>query len=266
MEDADSNLSRIQELMICSESAALSRLSSTEKRYFRPWFRLFRLLYLDKSFSMEAVIQKTSRKDQEIASKSVLHLAHTAAGISKQKAETVKIKIGETGKFVTVPTKALSLLFYILNNMAEGRSVSLVPSDSEITTQQAADMLNVSRPHVVKLLEDGIIPYKKVGSHRRILIEHLIEYHRKQKEQRDASLKFRVEQGQDLNLSHEPVQKKMIKPIVYHGFEEKEQLEKDLFAAMPMEKRNKLAVELMSIFHTADTKKKRPSKKASSDR
>lgn len=152
---------------------------------------------------MEAVIQKTSRKEQEIASKSILHLVNTAAAISRQKAEGVKIKIQETGEFVTVPTKALDLLFYILNNMAEGKSISLVPSDSEITTQQAADMLNVSRPHIVKLLEDGIIPHKKVGSHRRILLEDLIEYDRKQKEQREASLKFLAEQAQDLKLGYE---------------------------------------------------------------
>lgn len=153
--------------------------------------------------NMEAVIQKTSRKEQEIASKSIFHLVNTAAAISRQKAEGVKIKIQETGEFVTVPTKALDLLFYILNNMAEGKSISLVPSDSEITTQQAADMLNVSRPHIVKLLEDGIIPHKKVGSHRRILLEDLIEYDRKLKEQRDASLKFLAEQAQDLKLGYE---------------------------------------------------------------
>lgn len=152
---------------------------------------------------MEAVIKKTSRKEQEIASKSVFQLVKTAAAISRQKADGVKIKIQETGDFVTVPTKALDLLFYILNNMAEGKSISLVPSDSEISTQQAADMLNVSRPHLVKLLEEGVIPYKKVGSHRRILLEDLIEYDRKLKEQRNASLKKLAEQAQDLRLGYE---------------------------------------------------------------
>ncbi|MEO5601733.1 MAG: excisionase family DNA-binding protein [Cyclobacteriaceae bacterium] len=213
---------------------------------------------------MEAVIQKTSRKEQEIASKSIFDLVNTVAAISRQKADGVKIKIQETGKFVTVPTKALDLLFYILNNMAEGKSISLVPSDSEITTQQAADMLNVSRPHIVKLLEDGIIPHKKVGSHRRILLEDVIEYDRKQK---DASLKFLAEQAQDLKLGYEPVEKKMIKPILYHSFEEKEQIERDLLATMPEEKRKALAVELMSIFHRpAEPTKRKRSKKPSNKR
>lgn len=64
-------------------------------------------------------------------------------------------------------------------------------------------MLNVSRPHLVKLLEEGVIPYKKVGSHRRILLEDLIEYDRKLKEQRNASLKKLAEQAQDLRLGYE---------------------------------------------------------------
>jgi len=152
---------------------------------------------------MDAVIRKTSRKEQELASKSIFHLVKAAAAISKRKAEGVKIKIQETGEFVTVPTKALDLLFYILNNMAEGRSISLVPSDSEISTQQAADMLNVSRPHIVKLLEEGTIPHKKVGSHRRILLEDIVEYDKRLKEEREASLKYLAEQAQNLGLGYE---------------------------------------------------------------
>ena len=152
---------------------------------------------------MEAVIKRTSRRDQEIASKSVSSLVHTAAAISRQKLDSVKIKIQETGEFITIPKKAVDLLFNIINSMAEGKSISIVPSDSEITTQQAADMLNMSRPHIVKLLEDGVIPFKKVGSHRRILLEDLIEYDRKLKEQRNASLKNLAEQAQDLGLGYE---------------------------------------------------------------
>ncbi len=152
---------------------------------------------------MEAVIKRTSRREQEIASKSVSSLVHTAAAISRQKLDSVKIKIQETGEFITIPKKAVDLLFNIINSMAEGKSISIVPSDSEITTQQAADMLNMSRPHIVKLLEDGVIPFKKVGSHRRILLEDLIEYDRKLKEQRNASLKNLAEQAQDLGLGYE---------------------------------------------------------------
>lgn len=116
----------------------------------------------------------------------------------------------------------------------------------------------------MKLLEDGVIPHKKVGSHRRILLEDLIEYDRKLKEQRDTSLKNLAGQAQDLKLGYESHEKKMIKPIIYHSFEEKEQIEKDLLATMPEEKRKAMAVSLMSIFHTpAGGRRKKSSGKSS---
>jgi excisionase family DNA binding protein len=152
---------------------------------------------------MEAVIKRTSRKEQEIATKSVFDLGKTAAALSRQKSDVVKIKIRESGEFITVPRKALELLFNILSNMAAGKSISLVPSDSEVSTQQAADMLNVSRPHIVKLLEEGIIPHKKTGSHRRILLEDLIEYDKKLKAERSNSLKKLAKQAQELRLGYE---------------------------------------------------------------
>ncbi len=152
---------------------------------------------------MDAVIKRTSRKEQQIATKSVTDLTRTAAMLSKKKPDVVKIKIQESGEFVIVPRKALDLLFDVLSNMAEGKTVSLVPSDSEVSTQQAADMLNVSRPHIVKLLEQGVIPHKKTGSHRRILLEDLIAYDEKIKEQRNKSLKRLARQAQELGLGYE---------------------------------------------------------------
>lgn len=82
----------------------------------------------------------------------------------------VKIRIQESGTDITIPRKALELLQFILSSVAQGKAVSLIPSDLEATTQQAADMLNVSRPHLVKLLEQGALPFKKMGSHSRVLL------------------------------------------------------------------------------------------------
>lgn len=69
--------------------------------------------------------------------------------------------------------------------------------------QQAADILNVSRPHVLKLLEEGIIPFKKVGSHRRILLDDLLVYANQQKDTRKEQLRFLTQQAQALNLGYE---------------------------------------------------------------
>ena len=115
----------------------------------------------------------------------------------------VKIRIQESGMDITVPRKALELLQFILSSMAQGKAVSLITSDSEVTTQQAADMLNVSRPHLVKLLEQGALPFKKVGSHRRILLEDLLAYESKQKKQREQQLQLLADQAQELHLGYE---------------------------------------------------------------
>lgn len=79
---------------------------------------------------------------------------------------------------VAVPRAALELLVRILANMAAGQGVTVVPSHAELTTQQAASILNVSRPFLIGLLEDGQIEYRTVGTHRRIQAASLLEYMR----------------------------------------------------------------------------------------
>lgn len=86
--------------------------------------------------------------------------------------------------------------------MAEGKTVSIVQSDSELSTQQAADMINVSRPHLIKLLESKQIPFKKVGSHRRVLLMDIMEYQDQIVKQREDQLDFLSNQAQDLNLGY----------------------------------------------------------------
>lgn len=83
---------------------------------------------------------------------------------------------------VTVPREAFDLFLEVLGQLANGHAVTIVPVHAELTTQQAADMLNVSRPYLVRLLEDGKIPYAKVGSHRRVRAADVVAY----KAERDA--------------------------------------------------------------------------------
>src|SRR5258705_6914068 len=123
---------------------------------------------------MKAVSERTTKEDQKIAQSSISKFRETSKKAISNDSSFVKIKIQESQDFLRIPKKALSLLFDILNNMAQGRSITLIPSDAEVSTQQAADMLNVSRPHLVKLLEEGEIPFKKVGTHRRIELKDLI--------------------------------------------------------------------------------------------
>lgn len=152
---------------------------------------------------MESLIRRTTKEDQKIALSSLQGFQVVSQKIKSSRKKGVKIKIQETGEFITIPKKALTLLSAIIQNMAEGKTISIVPSNSEVSTQQAADMLNVSRPHLVKLLEAKKIPFKKVGSHRRILLKDIIEYKEQLTKQREAQLDFLSNQAQDLKLGYE---------------------------------------------------------------
>ncbi|WP_346343431.1 helix-turn-helix domain-containing protein [Rhodococcus sp. MS16] len=79
-----------------------------------------------------------------------------------------------------LPRAAFELIRDVLANMAAGQGITVVPAHAELTTQQAAQMLNVSRPHVIKLLDEGRIEFRLVGRHRRILASSLIAYQRSQ--------------------------------------------------------------------------------------
>jgi excisionase family DNA binding protein len=83
---------------------------------------------------------------------------------------------GDPDTKIVVPAGAFSLLVEILTQMANGNGVTVLPVHAELTTQEAANLLNVSRPYVVKLLEKQRLPHRKVGSRRRILLADLLKY------------------------------------------------------------------------------------------
>ncbi len=93
-----------------------------------------------------------------------------------------EIEIEETKGKLRVPISALKLLSEILEAISKGKMVSIVPIATEMTTQAAADLLGCSRPHFVKLLESGKVPFTKVGKHRRVMFEDVMNYKKQMKE------------------------------------------------------------------------------------
>lgn len=87
--------------------------------------------------------------------------------------------VGPDGTQIALPAAVHDLLVTILKNLQAGKAVSVVPEHQQLTTQRAANLLGVSRPYLVRLLEDGGIPFHMVGSHRRIYLKDLLEYKRK---------------------------------------------------------------------------------------
>lgn len=114
--------------------------------------------------------------------------------------DTAELLVIDGDTRIQVPVKALRLLVDILAQMAQGNAVSVVPIHAELTTQEAADYLNVSRPFLVGLLERGALPFRKVGTHRRVRFQDLLAYEQQQRAQQEAALAELARQAQELGL------------------------------------------------------------------
>lgn len=123
-------------------------------------------------------IERPSKEEQKAAMVSYDALA---AALDQIQSEYPEIEIEENNERIKIPLKALQLLAKILKETSQGKPVSIVPIATEITTQAAAELIGCSRPHLVKLLENGEINFTKIGKHRRIKYQDVIDYKKKMK-------------------------------------------------------------------------------------
>ena len=112
--------------------------------------------------------------------------------------------VGEAGtrQSFVLPATAVRLLTDVLAGLAEGRTVVIMQDNKELTTQHAADMLNVSRPYLIRLLQEEKIAYHKVGTHRRIFLRDLQAYREAQMIESAALLDELVAEAQELDMGY----------------------------------------------------------------
>lgn len=121
-------------------------------------------------------------------------------GVEFAVGESVTLQIA--GKSIAVPAGVVAVLGEIIRRMAEGKAVAVVPLEEEVSPQEAAELLGVSRPYAAKLFDKGAIPSRKVGTHRRAVIGDVLAYRQREKEARLRALDELSEESQQLGMGY----------------------------------------------------------------
>ncbi|RJF99438.1 helix-turn-helix domain-containing protein [Noviherbaspirillum saxi] len=157
---------------------------------------------MSSSLDLEMVLD--SKEDLELAK-----AAQRCIVSSLDHSKAINIAIVEDGverlsesPVLRLPPKVLRLFADVLGSLAQGKAIAVMPKELDVTTQEAAMFLNVSRPYLVRLLEEGKIPFHKVGTHRRIRFEDVVQYKEdRQKISKDALQKL-ADQAQELGMGY----------------------------------------------------------------
>ncbi len=145
-------------------------------------------------------IDQTIVSDQERATaRAALQALDQHAGDKTE----LRMQLSEAGREITtldVPPSAVPLIRALLKELGAGRGVTVIADDAEITTQQAAELLGVSRPYLVGLIDKGVLPARKVGPRRRLLIADVLAYRAETKAKRREALRELAALDQELGL------------------------------------------------------------------
>lgn len=158
-------------------------------------------------FSSMSVSRKLAdiRPPDESAAKVAAEAARALTPLLKARraaASLVLLRSNDAQQEIVVPREALELLVRILEQMAAGNAVTVIPVHAELTTQEAADLLNVSRPYLVSLLDQGAIPFHMVGTHRRVRFQDLLDYKERDDARRRAVVDALTADAEELDLGY----------------------------------------------------------------
>ena len=128
----------------------------------------------------------------------LIELREQLARIARRRRRPVAKLVSPDGVEVEIPASAFAALQAVVRDMAQGHTITLIPHDKELTTKEAADILNVSRPFLVKLLDRGEIPYHRVGTHRRLRVEDVLAYRELRAARRREKLRELTELSEQL--------------------------------------------------------------------
>jgi excisionase family DNA binding protein len=136
-------------------------------------------------------------QDSAIARASGQRLSRFARGN-----RSLSLRVDAEPQPIELPAGAVALLMDILETMAAGRGITLIPENAELTTVEAAGILNVSRPFLIRLLDSGAMPHRKVGKHRRIRLEDVMDYKNRLDREREAVLDRLVAEAQEHDMGY----------------------------------------------------------------
>lgn len=122
--------------------------------------------------------------------------------LARKRGRYVHFQLMGSEQMITLSRETLTIVIEVLRQMTQGGATALVPLEEELSSQQAADILNVSRPYLVRLLDKGVIPSRKVGKHRRVLMNDLLAYKKSEENAQRVRLDELTAEAQRLGLGY----------------------------------------------------------------
>jgi excisionase family DNA binding protein len=153
---------------------------------------------------MPARSKTESRPPNDVERMLATESSRQLATLIPKDSQSIEINLiqGDSKQAIAIPTVALNFLVDILTQMSQGNAVTILSLHAELTTQEAADLLNVSRPFLINLLESNELSFRKVGKHRRIYLRDVLAYKENIDRQRNEVLNELVAQAQELNMGY----------------------------------------------------------------